>query len=767
MKSFISGFSSFIPLLLVLTLQLYHVFAAAGGAESYGVYIVYTGGAAAGSSSSGFPSDHILSSSSMERWKDRVIHTYNYGFSGFAAQLTKEEAESIAQRPEVISVIPDRVHQLHTTHSWDFLKDLSSVKSRPRFTSKSKASSFGEDTIIGIFDTGIWPESKSFNDVGMGPVPKRWKGKCIQGRDLKPFNCNRKLIGARNYATNGNFTSPRDRDGHGTHVAGIAAGRRVGGASYHGLAQGIAQGGSPNSRIALYRVCDYQNCYGYAALKAFDDAIADGVDVISLSFGSIFADLTRDPVAIGSFHATEKGILVTASAGNGGDSETISSVDNVAPWILTVGATTMDRFFESDVVLGGNQVIKGAGIHFAKIQKTPVYPLITGAAANNSDRTADLARFCSYSELDANKVKGKIVLCETLSVYDSAQMTRETIKSMGGIGVIYVDYFSKLVDSISDSIPLVPVNRQDALQILSYINSTRNPVATILPTEAITPYKPAPSVASFSGKGPVFGNDYLIKPDVAAPGVDIISAWPSNDTDRAFNILSGTSVATPHVSGIAALVKSRYPSWSPSAIKSAIMTTAIQSNNMGTLIKNKYGNPATPYYFGAGEVTMFDPLEPGLVYETEVTDYLEFLCNLGYNAPTIKLISSNLPANFSCPTNSSKKELISNMNYPSIVIIQSKDGKYQTVKRTVTNVGDEESVYSVSVEANEQLEVRVNPTKLNFTRNMKKLSYEVTFTYTNGTFNIDWEFTHGSIIWSNQKHRVRIPFVVRLFPTEY
>ncbi|CAI9106664.1 OLC1v1005867C1 [Oldenlandia corymbosa var. corymbosa] len=731
MKSF-TVFFCFIPFLLVSSLQFVAVLAAAAPAESNGVYIVYTGAAA--SSSTCFPSHHIMSSSSMERWKDRVIHKYTNGFSGFAAQLTKAEAESIAERPEVVSVFPESVHQLHTTHSWNFLKDLSQVKSAPRFTSKSRASSFGEDTIIGVFDTGIWPEAKSFNDVGMGPIPKRWKGKCIQGRDFKPFSCNRKLIGARNYIKNGNFTSPRDRDGHGSHVAAIAAGRRVGGASYHGLATGIAQGGSPNSRIAVYRVCDDQYC--------------------------------PDPIAIGSFHATEKGILVIASAGNGGDVNIPYSVHNVAPWILTVGATTMDRFFESDVVLGGNKSVQGAGIHLGRLQKTPVYPLITGLSAKiNSFVFDEHARACYSTALDANKIKGKIVLCESGNERDSAQGALETIRGMGGIGVIYADYFSKLVDPISDSTPLVAINWQDSPRITSYINSSRNPVATILPTEVVSQYKPAPSVASFSGKGPIYGNDYLIKPDVAAPGVDIISAWPSNDTDKAFNILSGTSVATPHVSGIAALVKSRYPSWSPSAIKSAIMTTAIQSDNVNKPIKNEVGNPATPYQFGAGEVTMFDPLRPGLVYETEIADYLLFLCNWGYNSSTIKLISSYLPANFSCPTNSSKKELMSNINYPSIVIIQSADQKYQTVKRTVTNVGDEESVYTVSVEVYEQLEVTVNPTELKFTKSTNKLTYEVTFKYTDASF-VDEEFTHGSITWSNDnKYRVRIPFIVRKYPS--
>lgn len=170
------------------------------------------------------------------------------------------------------------------------------------------------------------------------------------------------MIGARYYNTSESSSSsgsPRDQNGHGTHVAATAAGSPVEGVSYHGLAEGIAKGGSPGSRIAMYRVCSLTGCRGSAILKAFDDAIADRVDILSLSLGSsagLEPEFSTDPIAIGAFHAVEKGILVVCSAGNDGPDP--RSVVNVAPWILTVAATTIDRQFESDVVLGGNKVIK-------------------------------------------------------------------------------------------------------------------------------------------------------------------------------------------------------------------------------------------------------------------------------------------------------------------------------------------------------------------------------------------------------------------------
>lgn len=170
------------------------------------------------------------------------------------------------------------------------------------------------------------------------------------------------MIGARYYKDEDSDTkiqSARDQIGHGTHVASTAAGVSVENASYYGLANGAARGGSPTSHIAMYRVCFSDGCPGSAILAAFDDAIADGVDLLSLSLGASSAftpDFSTDPIAIGAFHAVQKGITVLCSAGNDGPSP--QSVVNVAPWIITIAATTIDRDLQSDVVLGNNKVIK-------------------------------------------------------------------------------------------------------------------------------------------------------------------------------------------------------------------------------------------------------------------------------------------------------------------------------------------------------------------------------------------------------------------------
>lgn len=383
-----------------LLLILFDVFLVESGAdegEKDGVYIVYMGAATANGSSK---NEHAqLLSSVLKRRKNALVHSYEHGISGFTARLSAAEAQSIAKNPGVVSVFPDPVYRLHTTRSWDFLKYGTDVKIDLSPNSDSNLSSRGYDVIIGILDTGIWPESKSFSDKDMDPIPSSWKGTCVEARDFNSSNCNRKIIGARSYNgpdddDDGLVNTPRDMNGHGTHVASTAAGIMVPGASYHGLASGTAKGGSLGSRIAVYRICTPNGCAGSSILAAFSDAIKDGVDILSLSLGSPasrISDFKEDPIAIGAFHAVENGITVVCSAGNDGPSE--KTVSNGAPWILTVAATTIDRRFESNVVFDKNKVIKGEAINFASIGKSPVHPLIYAKSAKKAGADERDARY--------------------------------------------------------------------------------------------------------------------------------------------------------------------------------------------------------------------------------------------------------------------------------------------------------------------------------------------------------------------------------------
>ncbi|OAY86036.1 CO(2)-response secreted protease [Ananas comosus] len=704
-----------------------------------------------------------------------IIRSYKNGFSGFAAKLTKDEAQVLRRKAGVVSVFADPIYQPHTTRSWDFLQQTAVlVDSSPNSDGTTPSPPPpAYDPIIGLLDTGIWPESESFNDEGFEPIPSRWKGVCMEGSDFNASNCNsrpilstgviRKLIGARYYDTDEAAltkptTSPRDELGHGTHTSSTAAGAHIPSASFYGLAPGSARGGAPSARIAMYRVCSFFGCAGSAILAGFDDAVADGVDLLSISLGAsafIRPDFSEDPIAIGAFHAVARGITVACSAGNDGPGA--ESVVNAAPWILTVAATTIDRDFESDIVLGGNRsavkVIGGAlpkptpfhftgeAINFSNLDKSPTYPLIYGASAKSNSSSEDSsASHCEPGTLDGNKMKGKIVLCNH-SQSDTPKMAKiDTLNSTGAVGAILVN------------------------DLEQHVATTYEPGSDDLTTITVTKYKPAPAVAYFSSRGPSSQTSNILKPDIAAPGVNILASWiptsevPVGQKPSQFNLVSGTSMACPHVAGVAATIKAWNPTWTPAAIRSAIMTSATQVSNDKDPLKTDSGSEATAYDYGAGEVNPNSALQPGLVYELGPSDYIQFLCHYGYDSSTIRRITA-IPDGFECPKNASK-DLISDLNYPSIAISNLSYKESRTVKRSATDVGsEEESTYSVSINSPQGLDVKVIPDKLQFGKSSKMLSFQVTFSAQSSSAKGD---LFGSIIWSDGTHRVRSPFVVRV-----
>ena len=706
-----------------------------------------------------------------------ILHVYDVVFHGFSATLTPDKVDSILQNPSVLAVFDDRRRELHTTRSPQFL----GLRNQRGLWSESD---YGSDVIVGVFDTGVWPERRSFSDLNLGPVPAKWKGICETGVRFAKKNCNRKLVGARFFAKGHEaaargagpgigginetveFRSPRDADGHGTHTASTAAGRYAFKASMSGYAAGIAKGVAPKARLAVYKVC-WKNagCFDSDILAAFDASVADGVDVISISIGGgdgISSPYYLDPIAIGSFGAASKGVFISASAGNDGPNG--MSVTNLSPWQTSVGAGTIDRNFPADVVLGNGKILSGVSLYSGEPLKGKMYSLVypgkSGILA---------ASLCMENSLDPALVKGKIVVCDRGSSPRVAKGL--VVRKAGGVGMILANGISNGEGLVGDAhlIPACAVGADEGDALKSYISSTSKATATIDFKGTVIGIKPAPVVASFSGRGPNGLTPEILKPDLIAPGVNILAAWTDavgptgldSDTRKTeFNILSGTSMACPHVSGAAALLKSAHPDWSPAAIRSAMMTTAsITDNRLQPMIDEATGKPSTPYDFGAGNLNLDLAMDPGLVYDITPADYVNFLCSIGYSPKIIQVITRSPET---CPA---KKPLPENLNYPSISALFPATSVGISTKsfiRTLTNVGPPNSVYRVRIESPAKgVEVAVKPAKLVFSEKTKKQSFVVTISA--DTRNIEMGESgavFGSLSWSDGKHVVRSPIAI-------
>ncbi|KAL6520425.1 hypothetical protein OROHE_017013 [Orobanche hederae] len=703
---------------------------------------------------------------SEEKAKDSIFYSYKRNINGFAALLEEDEAVQIAKHPDVVSVLPNQGRKLHTTHSWDFLMlERDGLVHRSSLMEKAR---YGKDTIIATLDTGVWPESKSFSDEGFGPIPSKWKGTCeFEGH--KKHLCNSKLIGARyfnkGYAAyagklNSSFSTTRDMDGHGTHTLSTAAGNSVPGANVFGIGNGTATGGSSKARAAAYKVCwppiDDNECFDADIMKAFDLAIDDGVDVLSVSLGGQPQDYFDDGIAIASFHAVKKGIVVVASAGNSGPQA--GTVSNVAPWILTVGASTIDRVFAANVVLKNGQVLSGTSLS-EPWPETNYYPLISSALAKAANASVADATLCKENTLDPDLVKGKIVVCLR---GDNARAEKGAVAAQAGAaGMILCNDESSGNEVIADAhfLPATHITYKDGLTLLAYVNNTRNPEGSITSPKAELNKKPAPFMAAFSSRGPNLITREILKPDITAPGVDIIASYSEGNSPTElpvdhrripFNVLSGTSMSCPHVSGVVGLLKTLYPDWSPAAIKSAIMTTArTRDNTVNPMVDADY-NKATPFEYGSGHIRPNRAMDPGLVYDLTVDDYLDFLCGLGYNETMIGQFSSS--SHYDCPANYS----VLNFNYPSITV--PKVSGSITVTRKLKNVG-QPGTYASRVRHPLGFSVSVEPNVMKFDKLGEEKVFRVTIKGDHGG-RARRGYSFGELLWSDGKHYVRSPIVV-------
>ncbi|KAJ8511735.1 hypothetical protein OPV22_002169 [Ensete ventricosum] len=678
----------------------------------------------------------------------QMIYMYTNVISGFAARLTELELEAMSVMPGFVRAYPDRMYRLQTTHTPAFLGLL-------MHQGLWNASNYGKGIIIGVLDTGIFPDHPSFSGLGMPPPPAKWRGRC----DFNASSCNNKLIGARSFisgamAMKGQAVaseSPIDDDGHGTHTASTAAGAAVPGAEVLGNAKGMAIGMAPLAHVAMYKVCGETDCASSDILAGMDAAVADGADVLSLSLGGPSLPFDEDTIAVGAFGAIEKGVFVSCAAGNSGPVS--STLSNEAPWILTVAASTMDRNIRVTVMLGNGLSFDGESIFQPNSFPPALYPVVY-AGANGSPATAQ----CANGSFDGFDVKGKIVLCDRGG--GIARLEKgATVLSAGGIGMILANQATDGYSTLADAhvLPASHVSFAAGDQIKAFINSSSNPTAALLFKGTVLGTSPAPAITSFSSRGPSLASPGILKPDITGPGVSVLAAWPfrvgppSNYTGTTFNIISGTSMSTPHLSGIAALVKSARPDWSPAAIKSAIMTTASVVDHSGKPIVNEQLLQADLFAIGAGHVNPVKASNPGLVYDLSADDYIAYLCGLGYASEQVSVIARRT---IDCSAVSSIPE--KDLNYPSISVSLGGNTTYVVVERRVKNVGKAASTYWAEVGAPYGTYVRVHPPVLRFNYVNQEKRFFVAFKMVGGGGG-GWQ---GYLKWVSVNHEVRSPISI-------
>uniref|UniRef100_A0ACD5UEF6 Uncharacterized protein n=1 Tax=Avena sativa TaxID=4498 RepID=A0ACD5UEF6_AVESA len=684
----------------------------------------------------------------------RLLYSYRNVVNGFSARLTSEELEEMSTKDWFANAFPEQTYHLMTTHTPKML-GLMGGEGRDG-EGVWNTSNMGEGIIIGVLDDGIYAGHPSFDDAGMKPPPEKWNGRC----DFNNTVCNNKLIGARSFFESAKWkwkglddpVLPINEGQHGTHTSSTAAGAFVPGANISGNGVGTAAGMAPRAHIAFYQVCfEQKGCDRDDILAAIDDAIEDGVDILSLSLGGTAgADFSEDPVSLGGYTAALNGVFVSTAAGNIGPNP--ATLANGAPWLLTVGASTTDRRFAATVKLGSDDELDGESLSEPKDYGKEMRPLV---------RDVGDGKCTSESVLTAQNITGKIIICESGGVISTAKA--KIVLKAGGFGMIIVapEVFGPVIVPRPHVLPTVQVPYVAGQKIKAYIQDEREAKASLLfkGTELDTPR--SPMMAPFSSRGPNVESRGILKPDIIGPGVNVLAGVPGvvemvlepNAEMPKFDIKSGTSMSCPHLSGIAALLKNAHPTWSSASIKSALMTTAETNDNTKKPISDVDGTQATYFATGAGHVNPKKAMDPGLVYNLTAADYIPYLCGLNYTDQQVNsIIHPEPPVSCDKLPNLEQKDL----NYPSITIMVDKADTVVNASRAVTNVGVASSTYKVEVEVPKSVTVEVLPEELTF----KELEEVLNYTVSVKTASVPDGAIEGQLKWVSKKHVVRSPILI-------
>jgi subtilisin family serine protease len=736
---------------------------------------------------------------SLNLW-DQQVYSYSYTLNGIAVKLTPTQAQQLRLHKGVNRVWEDKRRPVATSDSPGFLGLLDRDGGL-----RNDLGLRGENVIIGVIDSGISPNHPSFADVA-DPRPKpplcrsdwaeqsilgmwlcrrfdkrgeviyaeptnEWQGICATGPGFTADNCNNKLIGARFYRDGfeqdsefdeDEFDSPADADGHGTHIASIAAGNEVN-ASIFGAFAGRISGVAPRARIAVYKACWLEpgasraTCSVADLQKAIEDAVADGVDVINYSIGDL-NDSLDDPDDLALLAAADAGVVSAVATGNDGPSALTIQSPATTPWVISVGATSRagSRVAEairitSPASLAKDYESREAGFTPRLTASGPISGQLVLADDGSSDTPDSVTagtEFDACSPLqNSSAVSGNIVLIQRggcnfdrkLAIAGQAG-ARAAVVFSNDMQLIVMDGDPTLVN-----IPAVMIGQADGQLLRDKLLAAETVELTLDKALFVRLVEDGNVMGSFSGRGPSFGDSDFLKPDLVAPGTAILGAQTPNVANgyrgEQYQYLSGTSQATPHVAGTAALLKEAHPEWSPAEIKSALMTSSRQD-----ILKEDGRRPADPFDMGAGHIVPNTAVDPGLLYPLDNREYDAYLCTIGLQRITDAECRALAAAGF--------RQDARDINLPSIAITELV-GEVEVTRRVVNPGAPAQFTLETSVP--EGIELQVTPETLTLGAD-ESAEFTLRFSATGSGVN---EWHYGNIRWVNENHQVYSPFVVQ------
>ncbi len=691
--------------------------------------------------------------------------TYQVTVNGFSADLSGDQVDALRASKDVLGVFPDEIRHPDAQSSTDFLGlGDDAAGAGGVWEDTGGVGHAGEGVVVGVIDTGIAPEHPSFaGDKLKKKDHKKSEGRpysdgsyvyfdksdgtqfrsaIVQGQDWDKHDYSTKLVGGQYFSTGAaatgfdfqyDYLSPRDGDGHGSHTASTAAGNFGVDAAVQGVELGSVSGVAPAAKVSAYKACyvgpdpavtDDDICALSDLIAAIDQAVADGVDVINYSIGGGAPSSVLQPDDIAFLNAAAAGVFVSVSAGNSGPDA--STADHASPWYTTVAASTIPTWEGTVSFEGFAQAGASVSVPFGEEITGPSIYAGDAAASGAVD-----AQLCLPGTLDAARVTGHIVVCDRGS--NARAEKSQVVKDAGGTGMVLVNLPGE-ADSLDNDFHAVPtVHLASAYReaVLAYVQSGVDLPITLTGENTTGETTPVPQIAGFSSRGPMQadGSD-VMKPDIAAPGVAILAATNNARKDApTFGILSGTSMAAPHIAGLGALYLGERPTASPAEVKSAMMTTAYDTVNADGSVNTD------PFAQGAGQVDPARFFEPGLLYLNGAADWAAFLEGKGLAAfDGVEPIDG------------------SDLNLASISI--GTLASAQTITRTVTST--EAGTFTAHADV-PGVNVTVEPSTLTLGGPGETATFTVTFD--NDSAAVE-QWATGSLTWSSDNASVRTPIAV-------